>query len=183
MGNQKERELLKQSMQNAALCAVNRDFIDPLTLYGFPVELSGGLAAFSFIYDFRPDGYKIVRTSDITEVFSEEAEHFLERIVRAENPEFTPEPPGFALESMAALCTDLQEKKKIVTVECEGSEETIFLIGQICRVTNKEISMRTFDGMGVWDTEKAAVPLGDITCISVGNAYVEILSKYLTEKK
>ena len=32
MGNQKERELLKQSIQNAALCAVNRDYIDPLTL-------------------------------------------------------------------------------------------------------------------------------------------------------
>ena len=183
MGNEKERRILEQSIQNAALCAVNRDYIDPLTLYGFPVELSGELAAFSFIYDFRPDGYKIVRTSDITEVFSEEAEHFLERIVRAENPVFVPKPTGFALDSMAALCADLKEKETIVTVECEGGEENLFLIGRICRVTKKDIAMRTFDGMGIWDTEEAVVPLGDITCVSIGNAYVEILSKYLTERR
>lgn len=183
MGNEKERRILEQSIQNAALCAVNRDYIDPLTIYGFPVELSGELAAFSFIYDFRPDGYKIVRTSDITEVFSEEAERFLERIVRAENPVFVPKPVGFALDSMAVLCADLKEKETIVTVECEGGEETLFLIGRICRVTKKDIAMRTFDGMGVWDTEEAVVPLGDITCVSIGNAYVEILSKYLTERR
>ena len=107
----------------------------------------------------------------------------MERIVRAENPAFVPKPVGFALDSMAVLCADLKEKETIVTVECEGGEETLFLIGRICRVTKKDLAMRTFDGMGVWDTEEAVVPLGDITCVSIGNAYVEILSKYLTERR
>lgn len=49
------------------------------------------------------------------------------------------------------------------------------------KVTKKELTLRTFDGMGVWDKECASVPLGDVTCISIGNAYVNILSKYLTE--
>ena len=181
MNHQKELDKLKASIKSGALCAINRDIIDTLSIYGFPVEMSETLAAVAFVYDFMPDGYKIVRTSDITEVFSSEAERFLERIIKTERPAFAPERTGLALGSMYELCEDLMTRDRFVTVECEGFEETIFLIGKIVRVSKKELTLRTFDGMGVWDKEYASVPLGDVTCISIGNAYVNILSNYLTE--
>lgn len=181
MNHQKEIEKIKESIKSGALCAINRDVIDTLSIYGFPVEMSDTLAAVAFVYDFMPDGYKIVRTSDITEVFAAEAEQFLERIVKTERPAFVPERTGLALGSMYELCEDLMARDSFVTVECEGYEENIFLIGKIVQVSKKELTLRTFDGMGVWDKECASVPLGDVTCISIGNAYVNILSKYLTE--
>ena len=80
--------------------------------------MSGELAALAFIYDCRPDGYKIVRSREITEVFCAEAEQVLERIVKAENAGFAPRPTGLALDSMHALCLDLKQKGLFVTVEC-----------------------------------------------------------------
>lgn len=183
MKNKAELEKLKKCMENHALCALNRDFIDPLSIYGFPVEMSGSLAAVAFVYDFMPDGYKIVRVTDITEVFCEEAERFLENIVRTEHKDFVPEPTGFALDSMQELCTDLKKRDCFVSIECEAEEENIFLIGKIQSVTQKELRLRTFDGMGVWDEEEASVPIDGVSCISVGNAYVNVLSKYLTGRK
>lgn len=108
MNHQKEIEKIKESIKSGALCAINRDVIDTLSIYGFPVEMSDTLAAVAFVYDFMPDGYKIVRTSDITEVFAAEAEQFLERIVKTERPAFVPERTGLALGSMYELCEDLK---------------------------------------------------------------------------
>lgn len=45
MNHQKEIDKIKESIKSGALCAINRDIIDTLSIYGFPVEMSDTLAA------------------------------------------------------------------------------------------------------------------------------------------
>lgn len=181
MKNQKEIAKLQECVKNKAMCALNRDYIDVNTMYGFLVELSGELAVLSFVYDFILDGYKIIRTCDVTDVMYTESERFFEEIVLKENGEAKPQPTGFAIETMYMLCKDLMRRGVYVTVECEGFEENVLYIGKIEKVTEKELSLRIFDAMGIWEKEPVCVPLEDVTCISVGNHYVNVLSKYLSE--
>ncbi|MBE7026101.1 MAG: hypothetical protein E7410_00825 [Ruminococcaceae bacterium] len=181
MNNKSQLLKLEKCIENGNLCAINREFIDTFSLYGYPVYAKGELAVISFVYDFMPDGYKIIRKSDITDVFSGKAEQFLDKVVKGERPSFKADMPDLKLDNMISLCTDLMKKEKLVTIECEDFEENIILIGQIMGVEKNIVSIKTFDGLGVWDKECSSVSADDITCISVGNSYVNIISKYLTQ--
>lgn len=180
MENRNEIAKLQQCLKRKAMCAVERAYIDVNSMYGFLVGMSGELAVLSFVYDFMPDGYKIIRTRDVTDVMCTDAEQFFEAIVLKENEGFTPVPAEYAIDNMAVLCKDLMERGAYVTVELEGFEENFLYIGKIVEVTQKALSLRIFDALGVWEKEAVCVPLEDVTCISVGNRYVNILSRYLS---
>ena len=183
MNNKSQYSKLDKCIENGSLCAINREFIDTFSLYGYPVYASGELAVISFVYDFAPDGYKIIRKSDITDVFSGKAEQFLGKVVLGENQSFKASVPDFKLNNMLLLCEDLMKKEKLVTIECEDFEENIMLIGQIAGIDKNIVNIKTFDGLGVWDKECSSVSVDDITCISIDNSYVKIISKYLTQEK
>ena len=183
MNNTASIEKLEKCIEKGYLCAVNREIIDTFSLYGYPVRSKGELAVMLFVYDFMPDGFKIIRKRDITEVYGGKEERFLDKVVKSEHPELEIIAPSLKIDSMRALCEDLMQKSQIVTVECEDFEENIILIGQIVNVNKNVVTMKTFDGLGVWDDEMASVELEDITCVSIGNSYVNIISKYLIERK
>lgn len=179
MNNTQQILKLEKCIENSALCAINREIIDTFSLYGYPVSAKGDLVVLSFVYDFMPDGYKIIKKSDITEVFCGKEEKFLDKIVKGEHPAFKAEAPDFNIQSMRTLCEDLMKKETIVTIECEDFEENIVLIGQIKDVDKHLVTLKTFNGLGIWDKETSSVEIEEISCISVGNSYVNIISKYL----
>lgn len=171
--------ILEQALEEKSLCAVNRDMIDYLSIYGYPVSVTKNLVALRFVYDFAPDGIKIVRTQDITEAFCDEAEQFNDRIVKAENAELDLNPPALNLASMKTLCTDLKASGHIAAIACEGYEESLFYVGKVVEAGDKHADVLCFDGLGVWDKAPIRLEYKKITCISVGSRYVETISKYL----
>ncbi len=181
MRNQADEQLviLEQALKEKALCAVNRDMIDYLSIYGYPVAITKNLVALCNVYDFVPDGIKIVRTQDITEAFCGEAEAFNDKIVKAENVALDLSAPQVNLESMKTLCADLCRQEKIVAINCEGYEESQFYIGKIVAAEDKQAQVLCFDGLGVWDKKPVSLSYKQMTCIGIGSHYVETISKYL----
>ncbi len=172
-------ELLRQAVESKSLCAVNRDMIDYLSIYGYPIAVTEKLIALRFVYDFAPDGIKIVRTQDVTEVFCGEAEVFNDKIIKAENAHLDLSAPQVSLDSVKSLCIDLQKSGKIVAIDCESYEESRFYVGKIVETLDKQARVLCFDGLGVWDEKPIEIDYKQITCIGIGSHYVETISKYL----
>ncbi|MBQ4160013.1 MAG: hypothetical protein IJD83_03690 [Clostridia bacterium] len=181
MSRQTDEQLaiLENALTEKKLCAVNRDMIDYLSIYGYPVALTENLVALRFVYDFATDGIKIVRAQDITEVFCGEAEVFNDKIVKAENAALDLYLPQLNLESMKTLCTDLQVSGKLAAIACEGYEESLFYVGKVVSAGDKYAEVLCFDGLGVWDKKPVRIEYKKITCISLETHYVETISKYL----
>ena len=115
--NDEQLAVLEQAMAEKKLCAVNRDMIDYLSIYGYPVAMSDKLAAVRFVYDFKPDGIKIVRIQDITEVFCGDVETFNDHIVKSECGTLDLTPPSLNLYSVKSLCADLQKSVHLVAID------------------------------------------------------------------
>ena len=43
-------KVLQKALEDKALCAVNRDMIDYLSIYGYPVAITDNLAALRFVF-------------------------------------------------------------------------------------------------------------------------------------
>lgn len=179
MNNQKSIAKIEKCINEKKLCAIGREYVDTLCLYGYPTNMSKELCAMHFVYDFTIDGYKIIRKSDITEVYSGEEEAFLSSVTEKENAGFAVKAPELNIESMESLFEDLMEKGTLVTVECEDFEENILLIGKVVGTDGDVVELKTFDGMGRWDKEISSVDIDDVSCVSIGNSYMNIIEKYL----
>lgn len=174
-----EIKKLKECAQENYLCGINRDMIDDLTSCGFPLAVSENLVLTANVYNFNIDGYKIMRTQDITEVICGEEEEFTEMILRREKicDDFTPEIIDISgLKSVFKALAD-----KCIIVQCESFEESYFYEGKVCEVGKGEIVMKTFDTTGVWDDEMSHIPLSKITSVSYGGRYITMMEKYLRD--
>ncbi len=172
-----EIKRLSQCMKDNRLCGINRDMIDDLTTFGFPVALSENLVLVANVYNFDIDGYKVLRTQDITEVLSGEEEDFTEMILRREKilDEFVPE--SIDLSGLKAVFKSLEGKNLIV--QCESAEEIYFYEGKVTAINKGEVVMKTFDSLGIWDDEELHIPLNKITSVSFGGRYISLMSKYI----
>lgn len=176
-----ELEKIQNCMEEKRLCAINRDMIDELTTYCFPVAMSEKLVLLANVYDFNIDGYKIIRTQDITEVFCEDAEDFNEMIIRKEGilDNFAPKP--LDVSGIKTVLNHFLKNSQNIIIQCEGYDESLFYVGVLKAVNKNDIELKTFDGCGVWDKEITRIPYKKITCISYESRYLNILSKYLSE--
>lgn len=179
MNNQKCIQKIEKCISEKSLCAIEREYVDTLCLYGYPAKMSDELCVMHFVYDFTFDGYKIIRKSDVTEVYFGEEEKFLQTVTEKENEGFSVKAPDVNIDSMRELFEDLRQKEILVTVECEDFEGNILLIGQVADVKGDILTLRTFDGMGKWDKETSSVDIDDVSCVSIDNSYMNIIGKYL----
>lgn len=172
-----EIKRLNECKEENYLCGINRDMIDDLTTFGFPLAISENLVLVANVYNFDIDGYKILRTQDITEVFYGEEEEFTEMILRREKicDNFKPEIIDISgLKPVFKALTD-----RCIIVQCESFEENYFYEGKVTAINKGEIVMKTFDTTGVWDEEESHIPLNKITSVSFGGRYITLMSKYL----
>ena len=172
-----EIKRLRDCMQDNRLCGINRDMIDDLTTFGFPVALSENLVLVANVYNFDIDGYKVLRTQDITEVFSGEEEEFTEMILRREKILDGFNPENIDISGLKAVFKALEDRN--IIVQCESTEEIYFYEGRVTAVNKGEIVMKIFDSLGVWDDEEQHIPLNKITSVSFGGRYISLMSKYI----
>lgn len=183
MDNKKEIEKIIKAAEEKKLCAVWREYIDTYSLYGFPTKVGDELIAIDFIYDFRWDGYKIIRKADVTEVICGEDEAFLQKITQNEYKEYEPKEPALDISSMKSALESLYKSKKTVTIECEDFEGSELYMGQIAGFEKGAVLLRTFSGVGIWDKKYTKIDINDVTCVSVDNSYARIITGYLKEEK
>lgn len=174
-----ELEKIQECIKNKRLCAINRDMIDELTTYCFPLVMSEKLILAANVYDFAIDGYKIMRCSDISEVFCDDAEEFNEMILKKEKVLDEFEPEIIEIQNFKQVFNHFCQNKENIIIQCEGYEQSLFYVGCVSNVGKSEIKIKTFDGCGIWDQNETSIPLKKITCVSYKSRYVNIISKYL----
>ena len=160
-------------------CTIERRNFDDYNMYCIPIKRSKNLLMVHYIYDFSFDGFKIVRLKDITSVNHSDIENFHEMIYKKEKI-FPPYPPKLCLLSYEDVFNFFINKN--IEVECEDLSVNTFDIGKVMRVSESYLELHRFDSLGVWDEKNKIVSFSDISCVTWGNRYLNILSKYVCEK-
>ncbi len=172
-------ETLKNCLKEKALVAINREMIDSLSVYGFILGMSDSLVLLKNVYNLDFDGFRLIRTQDITDAFSEDEEKFLQSILKSEGLCDFEAKSDFDLTGLKPFLRKLSDIGENVIIQCEGYEENYFYEGKIEEVKKGEIILKTFNDTGFWEEERANVPLSRITSVSFGGRYIKLVSKYL----
>ncbi len=87
------------------------------------------------------------------------------------------------LVSYTALFTSLKQAGKSIIVQNDGTENEMFVIGPIAKVTSVAVFIRFFDAKGYTNEELTRIPFTDITKIVFDDYYIEAFSKYLRKRE
>jgi hypothetical protein len=173
---------LLQISAKAHLARITRAGQSSVHDHGFILDLSATLVLFHYEFDFRLDGYSVVRVADITAVRSGQYERFTERVFRKEgliDAVGLDDPPD--LTDWRALLFGLKQLKRNVIVECEfnDDERDEFYIGRIERVNQASFSLRHFDALGRWDAAPTQIRYESVTKVRFAERYIEVFSRHL----
>jgi len=155
---------------------------------GIIVKVSQKYVLIKGVYDFRFDGFHVLRKVDIESIewgdFQIKTREILfkeGRLLELEND--TTLIDDLDIESWKAIFNGLKEKDLHVIVENENNKNSFFLIGKIDEAKKKEMSIWYYDPLGVVDEKPTVVKYEEITFVSFGDHYSTTLRKYLARKK
>jgi hypothetical protein len=123
------------------------------------------------IDDLRFDGWEWLRRADVVRVERTTGTRFADRVL-------TPsavEGPSPALESTAALLTDLPARR-LVILECEADGD--FLLGRILSVEASSAVVHAIDAAGRWFGHATRVVLDDVTRVHDGSHYARTYERH-----
>ncbi|HEX2081473.1 MAG TPA: hypothetical protein VHG08_27465 [Longimicrobium sp.] len=156
-------------------------FSEPLT--GFPLAAGRKLLLIHNLNTdlLLPDGFTVVRVTDVVKVRSTEWDRFAERVLADEGRLLDPAAvPSVRLGSWAQLLADLHARAERVSVECEPQEDGYFL-GAIRGLRRDEVEIRPIDAAGRWEDEQWWIRYRDVTQVRFGTRYIEVFSRYAGE--
>lgn len=155
-------------------------------LNGYVLKASRHLCLMHCFHDFYPEGYSIVRTSDIEGVRAGEHETLWDRILHAEGlaDGLHRKLPAIDLRSMSAAIASIQRHFGRLIVECEdeADDNIDFYIGYMTAATTSNVSMRTFDANGRWERKVHRIRPAEITLLQFETPYLETFWKHLESK-
>ena len=174
---------LENVVKNSNLCTIKRENIDTNPIHGFPVQYDSQFVLVEYEYDFQMDGYKIIRTKDITELRQGTIEEFVENIFAKEGiPHHIDTCIVNIIGGFQEFFSQFQKKDSTVIIECEACEENKFLIGKIIKIGEEYVDIICFDALGKWDESEIRVEYQDITCITFESRYINIMSRYTVNR-
>ncbi len=166
---------LDYCIKNEYQCTIERPLFDEYPIHCLPIKRSEQLVLVHYMYDFSFDGFKIVRLNDITSLIRSETEMFSEKICKSERI-LPPASPDIDVSDYKTAFEQFLNKN--IEVECEAPEVNTFNIGKVIKVTDKQLEICRFDALCVWDKDNTLINIEDISCVSFGNRYLNILSKH-----
>lgn len=147
---------------------------------GFVLGVGRDLIWLQQFTDFQPDGYEVLRLSDIANIRSDENERMWERMLAGEGIlERVKIPYELPLQDMPELLRALQSLGENIIVECTDNSRNGFYIGRILFVDELSLLFATFDPLGHWDSEPEKIYFHKITRIQFETPYCQTYSKYL----
>ena len=167
-------------IENNNHCSVKREAISPYFIYCFPICHSANLLLIEVVEDFLPDGYKIIRKDDITEIRYNESDEFAEYFFKKEEIIHGEQRPDIKnLDSIKEVLKQFVDSEENIIVECETDDDNFF-IGKVIECGEDTFFFLNFDGVGKWNQSPVEVLYSKVTCISLRARYLRIMSKYLT---
>jgi hypothetical protein len=171
---------LENLVIDSSICSIKREKIDTYYMHGFILKCNDCCILLEYEDNFQMDGYKIIRTKDVTEVRYGEREAFVENILCNEGIiRGTKQPQLTNLENLKDILLQFADNKENIIIECETNENNNFLIGKVIMCGKNTFSFLNFDMLGYWDKKPTTVFYSKVTCITIGGRYLEIISKYI----
>lgn len=154
------------------------------TLRGYLLAMSDSLALMHVFHDFQPDGYVIIRTSDVEAVRCGPYEQWWDHVLEREGAcsglrlPFRPD-----LTDMRSAIENVSAEYEQLIVKCEDEDEDIqdFHIGALMWSNENEIVMRHYDGLGYWKAVPAEIDIEDVSQVQFDTPYINCFSKYTRE--
>lgn len=175
------KKLIKQAIEPHKICRVFLKY-DANYRYYFPIIVGERLFLGAEEDDFILDGYSIRRFRDVVKceikddkcVEIDFAEGLLEHLVT----------PDVDITNWETSLSSLQKTGKNIIIEKEnlGGDKNEFAIGKVVKIRRNKALFRGFDADGIWDDELLEIPFSQITSVTFSSRYVEVFSKYLTER-
>ncbi len=153
---------------------------------GFVMGVGATLVLMQQFHDFYNEGYTALRLSDITSIRSGEYERhweqmlIAERLIDAVGIEIAP-PIG----NFRELLTAIASRPQNVIVECESTltaDDDEFYIGRTIRIDGNVLVFHNFDALGKWSSDFDEIELSSISKIQFDTPYINIFSKYVTDR-
>ena len=159
---------------------IERSRIDGSSLYGIPVKAGNTLLMVESLYDYIADGYRVIRKKDITKVKHGKSEKLAEKIIALDEIEHGVNlPPMEGLEGMREILMHYAASRENIIVECESADKNRFLIGKVAGCKKNTFLFWHFNGAGVWEKKPIKVSYADVSCITIGSRYLEVISKHV----
>lgn len=143
---------------------------------GFVTGIGAAWVALAKLDDrVRPDGWSLLRLSDIKSVsIDPDPDCFEIKALRARNL-WPPTPTDVALDDVAALVRSAARAEPVITVFVEDDRPHICWIGSVMSLGEQTLRLLEIDTHGEWRRKPRAIDLEDITRIEFGGGYEEAL--------
>jgi hypothetical protein len=151
---------------------------------GYIVDFSKKFIVLQETDDFIIRGYLIIPTQSIQEIICSLSDKYFDKIIKAEGIiEKVEKKYELKLNSWETVFDSIQNLNLNVIIKNENPDEEDFNIGQIIKITKKSIYIKYFDSKCYLDSETTKINFESITIVNFDDIYINILSKYLREKK
>ena len=178
-------ELWKFANSGKMVC-IERDYPSDPRHCGFIQGIGETLLLFSVFHDFYPEGLIVLHISDVRKVTRNDRERLWERILASEGlMDTSTDPPEVSLRDIPSLLYSLAERAHNIIIECESiqsDEDSDFYIGKIISLGEHAVAFLGFDSFGKWDENPSEIPYHSITKVEFDTPYVNIFSKYVTNR-
>lgn len=178
------REELEEFVATGQLIRLTREF-HSRPHFGSIVAIGDEWLLLRQFIEFWPNGFTTLRVKDIDWVYSSDVERFVERILTSEG-RLNREIPKFNvdLNDTRSLLKSLSEANSNIVIECkyperEHADECD--VGRVAEFTADRVLFSHFDGTGTWSKAPAYLQIDCISRIEFDTAYVNTVSKYVSE--
>ncbi len=178
----KKIEDCKGKQKYVRLTRVRGDFQD--TDRGYILDYSTDFILLQMTNDFALNGYCIFPLDTVKDVRTNKNDKFYDRVMNLEKlKDQIGIPFNVDLTSWKTIFQTLKKTKLTVTTECEEPHLDYFCIGTLQKVGTNKVSALYFSADGIADEIPTTTEYDNITKISFGDRYSNILTKYVKSKK
>lgn len=191
----KKYNLLKKCIKKQSQISIERKAVDDEPITAIPIAMSKKLLLIHYLYDFQFDGFKVLTMKDISRVKRGKVEKFHDKILKKEKIKKSVS-PDVKVDSWRDFFHSITKENKLIDISLErktpGSEQTFF-VGKVVSVNKKSINLLEISTLGIYDPKRkkyrfklfeggTKIKFKDITAVSFGNRYSEVLDKFSKEE-
>lgn len=175
----KYRNIIKSCIGSNKQVSIEREEVDDEPITAIPIMVSQQLLLIHYLYDFYLDGFKVLCISDITNVKRGELEEFHDEIIYKEGILSLLYTPKVSISSWNDFFRTMMKENKLIDISLEKVQDgTTFFVGKIKSTQKAFLELQEVDALGYYKHETTKLYYKDITLVSFGNKYSELLDKY-----
>lgn len=171
-------KLLRTHIRNRDLVNIRREGIDSKSMQGVLLDCSDSLVLLQYIYDFRLDGYMLLRRCDLSEVGCRSTDRFQRELLETEGVfggiDFDFRVPIHSFEAFLQS----RGEEEILVIEDELGEDPDFLIGTVAGVDAEAVEIRHFTGIARLVEPLPRLAIDRITCCQMSTSYIGFYQRH-----